>query len=477
MVTENVFEFNSIRMVAKCFGWGIRGSIIGGEKGALLPGAFMGIMCVWYTGLDLLLENVFLFTAAGAIGFSYGAMEPYAETMGTILHHDSPHYNPRRGYIALVLKGSLFGGIGAGILGLGFSAASGSTYQWYDLVIFCAQIPLAQAIGYRIFNTPYAPEKGIRPKICFSINSREEWGRNVVVVLELIIMMLIRGDTFGLIMWLGGALSGSIGWIIGIFLYDKEMHPLKNGKFLFGKLETHNLIDGWKMMEFTQGAVYGLGISIAFTIAWPLLSDKFVAMEATGLRQILPNTLDQVLSWVVCALIILTLFLFIIPYMKNGKKITTAFGEVDMHVVELLERPFYMVLPLALILLGSMTMARIMCFFVMYYVLAQHDGLERFWDYKHIGLIRIILILVGAAILIGEILGDYTLWQTWLLYGVVYMIFHTIYFARPKKIKENYVKSKNFGQFLTSFRENVTTFPFFVLLLVILLVFGAYYFI
>ena len=44
METQNTLAFLAISMVAMCFGWGMRGSAIGGEKGAMLPGAFMGIL-------------------------------------------------------------------------------------------------------------------------------------------------------------------------------------------------------------------------------------------------------------------------------------------------------------------------------------------------------------------------------------------------------------------------------------------------
>lgn len=87
------------------------------------------------------------------------------------------------------------------------------------------------------------------------------------------------------------------------------------------------------------------------------------------------------------------------------------------------------------------------------------------------------MILVGAVILIGEVLIDYTLWQTWLLYGIAYLVFDFMYEYRPRNIKKSLAKSKSFGQFIVSFGEIVTTHPFFLLLLAILLTFGARYFI
>jgi len=475
-MTESPALFIVFSMLAMCFGWGIRGSAIGGEKGAMFPGAFMGIMCVWYTGSELLMENVFLFAAACALGYFYGGMEPYASTMFLVLHHDKPRYNPSLGYLALSFKGAIWGGLGAAFLGISFSAMSGVVYKWYDFVIFFALVPLSQEIGYRIFNTPYDPENGKMPKIGFSEDSREEWGRNVVIVAELLLMMAIRGDIFSIIMWIGGALFGAIGWVIGITLYDKECHPLRNGKRMFGKLDELKVIDGWKMMELVQGLAQGFGISVAFIIAWPLAKEKLAVAETIGsLWHPFPQNVDTILSWVFCVLIILTIFLFIIPYRRNGNKITKTFGEVDMNIVEVLERPCYMVGPLALIMLGSTTMAGIICCFTMYYVIAQHDGLERYWDYKGIRFIRIFLISLGAVILVGQILRGYTLWETWIFYCCGYLVFEAFFMFRPGLVIENRKKTKNIGQFIASFGCSVTVYPTYLLMMTALLIFGGIY--
>ncbi len=475
-MTENPIFFVIMAMATICFAWGIRGQIIGGEKGAMLPGAMMGILCVWYTGSELLMENVFLFAAAGALGFFYGGMEPYAEIMCMILQHDGPTYNPSKGYLALAFKGSIWGGLGAAFLGISFGAMSGVVYQWYDFVILFALVPLLQEVGYRLFNTPYSMEKNRRPKVYFSVDSREEWGRNLVIVIYLLVLMYVRGDAFALLMWIFGALTGAVGWVIGIWLYDMECHPLKNGKRMFGRLDELEVIDGWKMMEYVQGIFIGLGVSVAFILGWPMAKERFASAEAAGeLWYMIPKNVDTVLSWVFCAIIVLTLLLFIIPYRKNGNKITKAFGEVDMNLVEVLERPCYMVMPFALVMLGSNLMANIICCFVMYYVVAQYVALDRFWDYKNVGLIRLALALVGLAILIGQILWGYTLWHAWILYCVIYPHFQAPCSFRPKIVAENWRKCKGKGlaAFWWSFGMSATDYPSYILFMIGLMVFGA----
>ncbi len=470
METQNVFLFLAVSMLCMCFGWGVRGDSIGGEKGAMLPGALMGVMCVWYTGSELLMQNVFLFSAACSLGYFYGGIEPYGSTMGLILEHDKPRYNPSLGYLALAFKGSLWGGLGAGFLGISFSAMSGIVYKWYDFVVFFALVPVVQQIGYRIFNTPYDPDNGKMPKVCFCESSREEWGRNLAVVAGLLVLMAVRRDVFAVIMLAGGAIAGSVGWVIGITVFDKQLHPLKNGKRMFGKFSEKRLIDGWKIMEFIQGSFNGLGIGIAFVLGWPIAAKNLAQAEAEGeLWHVLSSQSDTALAWIFCGLMICTLLLFAFPWRKGGK-------EIDSNTLELFERPCYMVAPLCLVMLGSTTMAGIMCGFAMYFVIAQHDALERFNEYKHIKLIRAVLILLGAAVITVQAVRGFSLWEVWIFYCFGYLIFNLAAIFHPAKVREKRRKSENFKQFIISFGGVTTVQPFFWLLATVMCVFGYFNF-
>lgn len=456
-------------MLCMCFGWGVRGSSIGGEKGAMLPGALLGVVCVWYTGSDLLMENVFIFAGACSLGYFYGGMETYGSTMGLILEHNKPRYNPSLGYLALALKGSIWGTLGAGFLGISFSAMSGIVYKWYDFVIFFSLVPLLQHIGYRIFNTPYDPENNIMPKICFSDRRREEWGRNLAVIAALLFLTICRKDYFGILMMSGGALTGSVGWVIGIFVFDKQLHPFKNGKRMFGKFSEYKLIDGWKIMEFIQGCFNGLIIGGAFILGWPIAAKNLEQAEASGqLWHIIPHKTDITLSWIFCIIIILTPLLFLIPYNKER--------HIDTNFLETIERPCYMAAPLCLIMLGSTTMAEIICCFTMYFVVAQHDATERFSKYKHIFLIRLFLIIIGIAIIAVQIFRGFSLWETWIFYCIGYQIFDAFVLFHPDKIKEKLKTSTNCKEFIISLGSTTTVQPFFYLLSMIMIIFGYFNF-
>ena len=79
---------------------------------------------------------------------------------------------------------------------------------------------------------------------------------------------------------------------------------------------------------------------------------------------------------------------------------------------------------------------------------------------------------MGAAILVGQAVRGYTLWETWIFYCVGYILFDLASFYRPKRVIENYKKSKSVKDFLVAFGGDITVLPFFHILMAGLLVFG-----
>ena len=132
-----------------------------------------------------------------------------------------------------------------------------------------------------------------------------------------------------------------------------------------------------------------------------------------------------------------------------------------------------MVAPLCLIMLGSTTMAGIICGFVMYFVVAQHDALERFSEYKHIKLIRVFLIFVGAVLVAVQAVRGFALKEVWIFYCFGYLIFDFAAIFHPAKIKAVRSKSKNAKEFAAAFGGVITVQPFFWLLATAIFVFGC----
>ena len=123
---------------ASCYAWGMRGTVIGGEKGAMLPGAFIGLILAWFSG-GAIRESFFIPAAAGLMGMTFGGIETYGETIGLVLHRDSPDYRPVKGYSGLALKGALWFSICGGFIGMSMASMSYSFYKTRDFVAFCWQ--------------------------------------------------------------------------------------------------------------------------------------------------------------------------------------------------------------------------------------------------------------------------------------------------------------------------------------------------
>lgn len=114
--------------LAASYGWGMRGSLIGGEKGAMLPGALTGLILGGFSGIGAV--NA---AAAGLMGMTFGGTETYGETIGFVLHRGREDYNPVRGYVGLAFKGALWFSICGAFIGISFSYG---VYKQSDIYLF-----------------------------------------------------------------------------------------------------------------------------------------------------------------------------------------------------------------------------------------------------------------------------------------------------------------------------------------------------
>ena len=181
--------------LAASYAWGMRGTVIGGEKGAMLPGAFIGLILAWFSDGGIR-ENFWIPAAAGLMGMTFGGTEPYGETIGMVLHRGRPDYNPRKGCFGLAFKGALWFSICGGFIAISLASMSKTVYSTLDPVIFMIFVPVIQQIGYRIFNQPYDKEKRIYPRIFYSLTRREEWGSNLALLILMIAFAVIKLDFF-----------------------------------------------------------------------------------------------------------------------------------------------------------------------------------------------------------------------------------------------------------------------------------------
>ena len=94
---STAFLFLALAMIGVSYGWGMRGTIIGGEKGAMLPGAIMGMVIALFSTSEVLRENFFVLSAVGAMGMYLGGCMTYGETLGLSMNTNPPE-NYKRVY-------------------------------------------------------------------------------------------------------------------------------------------------------------------------------------------------------------------------------------------------------------------------------------------------------------------------------------------------------------------------------------------
>jgi hypothetical protein len=270
------------------------------------------------------------------------------------------------GGLGLALKGFLWFGILGAVLGMAFTASAGAVYKAWELAAVFAAMPFLRALGVRILNKPFAPEKGVLPKIYFSQNRFEEWGGMLAMLLEFAVFLLLKRDAFALTLAGFGALGGAVGWVTGIWLMRVTMHPMKNGRYIFGALQTKGMINNWKIMEYTLGAVGALGAGAGFVLGFPALRPSISAIESAGglwspLEGLGGSMPAQILGFACLALLLaepLIALLFESRFKNKGER-----------MADITEQVVYTYLALPLVLLGAVDFSRMLSVLVLYYVL------------------------------------------------------------------------------------------------------------
>ncbi len=416
--------------LASSYAWGMRGTVIGGEKGAMLPGAFIGLILAWFAGGGIK-ENFWFAAAAGLMGMTYGGSETYGETLGFVVHHEPGRYRPVKGYAGVFLKGALWFSICGGFIALSMTSMAGDVYSKSELVIFCLLIPAFQFLGYRLFNTPYDEAKGIHPKCYYSRTRREEWGGNLLTLIAMIAMAIIKGDNLVLSMICGGFIGGGFGWIIALRFYEITVYPMKNGKYIFDRFFRNGTYDGWKTMEFTLGAIGGAGIAIGFCASFGNVETVNTLIATVG-RNALPQSVETVMIFATAAVAIGIVAVNAYSFYcdKKGK-------EINDFTSDRIERTIYNVIPMIFVLVGSLYAARLMTAFMLVLVCAVKCVFERFADSKYQPVFGTLIFAACIAVFAGDIiLGGYSPVEIIVAGTVPYLVaefFHAISKGRRKE--------------------------------------------
>ncbi len=452
---------------AVSYGWGIRGFVIGGEKGALLPGALMGLAVAFFAAGDKGSELYLFFAAAGALSMFYGGTETYAQTMSFLLSRDvkGPYYGQlKKGVAGIFLKGALWFSIPGFILAMLPSALNG-IYSLAEIIIMFLLFPVVSFIGTKIFNVPYDKKTGKFPKLYFSLDRREEWGSNVMIILVLTVFTLIKGDFFSLGAGICGFASGGFGFLIGLILYDIER---RHGDKIFGiRLHSKRYIDGWKIMEHAFGAFSGGALMLYFA----LNTEKLAALCDGIVLSELPLGEDKFIFAIACfALLLISALQYpisIISKKKTGK-------EPDIHIFEMLERPMWSALPLIFIFLGSPSAAAFGAFGTLSYALCEKCSIEWYEHSRYKKYLRTAFRILWPCLLIWFFfnINNISPVSLMLLYTAGYTGACALYSFGPDRIIEYKSKKKTFA---AAFGSGVTVTGHLIIQSVILVIISFYF--
>ncbi len=452
---------------AASYGWGMRGTTIGGEKGAMLPGAIIGGLLALFSGIFIVQEHFYIFSALGSIAMYFGGCMTYGETLSLSMSA-KPAVDMKKGLTALFVKGFLwFAGFGA-IFSTGVNAIS-KVYSPLDLCLIFVLTPTLAILCLNKLNRPHNVREAKYPKIYFSKTRKEYWGAMVGIVLALCIVNIIKLNPFSLIFTLICGIFGGIGWVCGQGVQIYIVHYGKCSDFkIIKKIVNNKYLESWKAMECTLGAIGGLGCAIAFIVTFPLFKKAVFSLEINGGLLPFNAELSRVLTyaWLILLSIDMVHYFVKPPHSiqelkalhSNGKlsdkkyNAKIFYAQVDSKEfrykfnkkTEAYEFVVYAAIPFILICLGSQIATELTSFFLLYWVLAQEISFEKQYSKIKNYLIKALFSVVGLVILLCQLAFDVKLSAiaTFVLYTAVYELL-TLGWLLPSVFKKNAKKDNS----------------------------------
>ncbi|MFN9296403.1 MAG: hypothetical protein ACK6DZ_01665 [Acidobacteriota bacterium] len=214
-------------------GWALRGSIGGGPLGAMIPGALWAMGMAWRRGWSG--REASFFVALAALGIGLGGQMTYGQTIGLFRDPNTRLW----GLAGLSLKGAIWGLLGGVILSLAWLMPA-------KPLRLALLLLAATDIGWRWVNHPkllYFSNPLDRPR-------EEVWAG--LLLSALVLLLALRHPLtrrFALL----GLTGGALGFGGGAFF---NLVPMAG-------------FPGWKMMEFTFGAILGGALHFAVPAATP----------------------------------------------------------------------------------------------------------------------------------------------------------------------------------------------------------------
>ena len=495
----------SALIIGVSYAWGMRGTTIGGEKGAMLPGAMIGLLIAFFSKILIAQEHFYIFAALGAVSMYLGGSMTYGETLGLSMNQ-KPAENMKKGLIALFIKGFLWFGLFGALFTTGINAVC-YVYSLLELVLLFLLTPAAAVAGYFIFNKPLNVKDKKFPKIYFSKTRQESWGAMLGAFLVLFVFAIIKLNVLTIVFTISCALFGGIGWVLGQLMQIFSIHYAENSKSpLCRKLSSQNGVDSWKIMECVLGAFGGLGAAIGFLLTYDNFKLTFFNLEKNDV--LLPY--NKILGIILFVLWIILLMGDMVHYfikkpvtkrelkrqlkrnlitqeqyaVKRVKAVTAVPHGYYVYdnFTEKVEPVLYCAIPFILICIGSKQTALITSFFLLFFVMAQEVGLEKSISKKYDLAIKIPLGVVSLLIFVIQVAFsfDFGAIGTLLLYTFGYELMTMLWLAAKtirlfkKDIRnsdESYTKKELVKLFLVKNKTTVSVHSYFLICMIFTTIF------
>ncbi len=235
MIQKNAALWVLFPAVTMSLGWGLRGFIGGGPLGAMIPGAMVALALALLLGRKTSLGFI---AACGAVGVGFGGQETYGQTVGLSLKPETFWW----AITGFAVKGGVWGLLGGIVMALGFLRER-MRVKMRDVVVGVLGMIAATWLGWRLVNLPkliYFSNPVDKPR-------EEAWFGFLLGGVVLLGWLMWKGGGRAMLeMALFGLVGGGVGFAAGaaIQAVGRPTGPAP-------------LVDWWKIMEFTFGAVLG----------------------------------------------------------------------------------------------------------------------------------------------------------------------------------------------------------------------------
>lgn len=410
MTVSHVIFVLLLCVLTGSYTWGMRGTLLGGERGAMLPGAALALVLL-YSGGSVPVGTTFpMMAAIGAAGMFFGGSQTYGETIG--LTDSSDRADRIRGGVGLAIKGAGWFAVFGGCLGFGLGAMAGR-YSLFETEMFVVLLPVMRGLGILLLNTPMKPKSQKKTRYYFSDTRREVWGGTLLTVLYIAVFCACKKEWFTLLLCLFGLLSGGIGFFAGNLLRIVANAHLPDKWF-----------SGWKAMECFFGACGALGIGLCWCLFYgPFVSRYTYEITAhSGAWSPFSTQLYTLLAfvWLIFLALFIARYWFPLPgSRKSGKVSNVLFNAEDTLIY-----PVFCLLPLLFAAFGDTFFSQLFIGFGMFYLLPDKLVFGTKRKKGTSAVLHCVLVLVCAGILFAQLFAGltFTAYAAWIVWLLAYLV-------------------------------------------------------